>query len=182
MTRIAAVLTMLLASSAPSMAQTSDLPRVELFAGYSFLPAGSEDFPRATSHGVQVGGQWNLSRWFGVYGELAVQKGTGRDLGPGFPDQTARTTVTQYLWGPRLSVRGEDATVFLHGLFGISSGDAGPGFEGFSDNGPTFGFGGGLDVAISRRVAVRGQFDLFGSLADIIEANTRMFVGGVFRF
>ena len=182
MTRIAAALTMLLASSAPAWGQTSDLPRVELFAGYSLLPADEQDFPRATSHGVQIGGQWNLSRWFGVFGEVAVQKSTARDLGPGFAGQVARTTVTQWLWGPRFSLRGERANAFVHGVFGTSIGDAGAGLEGFSDNGPTFGLGGGVDVNVSRRFAIRGQFDLIASLADIVEANTRMFVGGVLRF
>ena len=172
----------LLACSAPARAQTGSAPRVELFGGYSLLPANGEDFPRATSHGVQAGAQWNLSRWFGVFGEVAVQKSTARDLGPGFAGQTAKTTVTQYLWGPRFSVRGEQVNAFVHGLFGTSIGDAGVGFEGFSDDGPTFGFGGGVDVAINRRFAIRGQFDVLGSFADIVEGNTRMFVGGVFRF
>ena len=170
----------LLASSAH--AQSGSAPKVELFGGYSLLPADSQDFPRATSHGVQIGGQWNLSRWFGVFGEVAVQKSTSRDLGPGFAGQTAKTTVTQYLWGPRFTVRGEQANAFVHGVFGTTIGDAGAGFEGFSDNGPTFGLGGGGDVNLSRRLAIRAQFDLIASFADIVEANTRMFVGGVVRF
>ncbi len=182
MTRIAATLTMLLASSAPALAQTSAHPRVEVFGGYSLLPADGNDFPRATSHGAQFGAQANLSRWFGVFGEVAVQKSTARDLGPGYAGLTAKTTVTQYLWGPRFTVRGERANVFLHGVFGTSIGNAGEGFDGFSDNGPTFGFGGGVDVAVSRRFAVRGQFDLLASLADIVEGNSRVFLGGVFRF
>ena len=182
MTRIAAALTMLLASSVPAMAQTSAPPRVEIFAGYSLLPANGDDFPRATSHGVQAGAQWNLSHWFGVFGEIAMQKSTARDLGPGFAGLTAKTTVTEYLWGPRFTVRGDKANVFVHGLFGTSIGDAGEGFEGFSDNGPTFGLGGGVDVAVNRRFAVRGQFDLIGSFADIVEGNSRLFLGGVLRF
>ncbi|HEX5215831.1 MAG TPA: outer membrane beta-barrel protein [Vicinamibacterales bacterium] len=172
----------LLALAAPAYAQLGAPPRFEVFGGYSLLPANGDDFPRATSHGVQAGGQWNLSRWFGVFGEAAVQKSTARDLGPGFAGLTAKTTVTEYLWGPRVTWRGEQANAFVHGLFGTSIGDAGEGFEGFSDNGPTFGFGGGVDVAINRRFAVRGQFDLIGSFADIVEGNSRLMLGGVFRF
>jgi hypothetical protein len=180
--RTATAFAVLLACSAPAHAQTGSAPRVELYAGYSLLPANGDDFPRATSHGVQAGGQWNLSRWFGVFGEVAVQKSTASDLGLSFAGEVAKTTVTQWLWGPRFTFRGEQANAFVHGLFGTSIGDAGAGFEGFSDNGPTFGFGGGVDVNLTRRVAIRGQFDLLGSFADIVEGNTRMFVGGVFRF
>ena len=172
----------LLALAAPAYAQLGAPPKFEVFGGYSLLPADSQDFPRATSHGVQGGAQWNLSRWFGVFGEAAVQKSTARDLGRSFAGLIAKTTVTEYLWGPRLTWRGERANVFGHGLFGLCIGNAGEGFEGFSDNGPTFGFGGGVDVAVTRRVAIRGQFDLIGSFADIVEGNSRFMLGGVFRF
>jgi hypothetical protein len=172
----------LLVLPAPAYAQLGAAPKLELFGGYSLLPADSQDFPRATSHGGQFGAQWNLSRWFGVFGEVAVQKSTATDLGPSFAGQVAKTTVTQYLWGPRFSLRRERANAFVHGLFGTSIGDAGPGFEGFSDDGPTFGFGGGVDVAVNRRFAVRGQFDVLASFADIVDRNSRLFFGGVFRF
>ena len=183
MTRICAAFLMLLLLASPAYAQSGAAPRFEVFGGYSALPGDSQDFPRmTTSHGVQGGAQWNMNRWFGVFGEAAMQKSTVRDLGPNFAGLTAKTTVTQYLWGPRVTVRGKWANGFVHGLFGNSSGDAGDGFEGFSDDGPTFGLGGGVDVNVTRRFAVRGQFDLMGSFADIIEGNSRWFFGGVFRF
>ena len=72
--------------------------------------------------------------------------------------------------------------VFGHGLFGISTGDAGPDFSGFSDSGLTLGGGGGVDVRVSRRLAVRAQYDLIGSFADIVEGNSRFAVGAVIRF
>jgi len=182
MTRLLAGFTMFLASAVPAVAQTADHPRVEFFAGYSLLPANGDDFPRATSHGVQIGAQGNVNRWFGVFGEVAVHKSTATDLGPSFAGQVARTTVTQWLVGPRFTARGDRVNVFGHALFGTSKGDAGAGFEGFSDSGVTFGGGGGVDVAVNRRFAVRGQFDLIGSFADIVEGNSRLFLGGVLRF
>ena len=164
--------------AAPVVAQT-EAPRVELFGGYSILPADNQDFPRHTSHGVQAGVAANLTRWFGVFGEVAVQRSTATDLGPNFPGMVARSTVTEYLIGPRFTSRGDRVTGFVHGLFGLSRGDAGPDFEEFSDSGLTFGGGGGVDVRVSRRVAVRGQFDLLGSFADIVEGNSRLGVGVV---
>ena len=70
----------------------------------------------------------------------------------------------------------------LQVFFGTSIGDAGRGYDGFSDDGPTFGFGGGVDVNVTPRFGVRGQFDLLGSFADIVEGNSRVFLGGVWRF
>lgn len=180
--RTAAAAALLGSLATPAYAQLSSTPKLELYAGYSLLPANGDDFPRTTSHGVQLGAQGNLSRWFGVFGEIAVQKGTARNLGPDFPGLVAKTTVTQLLWGPRFTARGEKIDVFVHGLFGTSKGDAGAGFEGFSDTGVTFGGGGGVDVAINRRVAVRGQFDLLASFADIVEGNPRVMLGAVFKF
>ena len=89
--------------------------------------------------------------------------------------------VHEYLAGPRFTARSERVDVFGHGLFGVSTGDAGPGFSGFSDSGLTFGGGGGVDVRVSPRIAVRAQYDLFGSFADIVEGNSRFAVGAVIR-
>ena len=86
-----------------------------------------------------------------------------------------------YLVGPRFTARTEGVDVFGHALFGVSTGDAGPDFEGFSDSGLTFGGGGGVDVRVNRRFSVRAQFDLLGSFADIVEGNSRFAVGGVVR-
>jgi opacity protein-like surface antigen len=71
--------------------------------------------------------------------------------------------------------------VFAHGWFGRATGDAGDTFRGFSDSGLTFGGGGGVDVAVTPRWAIRGQYDWLGSFADIVEANSRMAVGVVWR-
>jgi hypothetical protein len=154
---------------------------VEIFGGYSLLPANGDDFPRQTSHGVQVDVAGNFTRWFGVFGDFGVQFDTARSLGPGFEGLVARSTVREFLVGPRFTARSEVADVFVHGLFGSSTGDAGADFEGFSDSGLTFGGGGGIDVRIARRLAVRAQFDLLGSFADIVEGNSRFGLGLVVR-
>lgn len=167
------------AGARPALAQ--DYPIVDLFAGYSLLPADSQDFPRATSHGLQAAGTLHLTRWFGVVGDFGVQFSTARDLGPEFAGAVAKTQVREYLVGPRFTSRSAQADVFVHALFGISQGDAGEGFSGFSDSGVTFGGGGGVDIHLSRRAALRVQFDLIGSFADIVEGNSRFAVGGVIR-
>src|SRR5262245_63670005 len=63
--RIAVGLFFLMLISHAALAQ-DDLPRWEAFAGFSYLPAGPEDFPRDNSYGVQGSIAGNLTRWFGL--------------------------------------------------------------------------------------------------------------------
>jgi hypothetical protein len=158
-------------------AAAQDVPIVEIFGGYSLLPANGDDFPRQTSHGVQVSLAANVNQWFGVFGDFGLQFNTARDLGPGFEGLVARTTVRQYLFGPRFTARSERVDLFAHGLFGVAEGDAGEDFSGFSDSAIAFGGGAGIDVRLRRRLAVRAQFDLLVSFADIVEGNPRFAVG-----
>lgn len=169
-----------LAAAAPAGAQVST-PSVEIFGGYSLLPANGDDFPRQTSHGFQTSVTANLNRWFGVVGDFGWQFNTARDLGPSFQGQVAESNVREYLVGPRFTARTAGINVFGHALVGISTGDAGPNFSGFSDSGFTLGGGGGVDVQLTRRLAARAQFDLIGSFADIVETNSRFAVGLVVK-
>lgn len=167
------------AGARPALAQ--DHPSVDLFAGYSLLPADGQDFPRATSHGVQAAATIHFTRWFGVVGDFGIQFSTARDLGPNFPGAVAKTQVREYLVGPRFTARSPQADVFVHALYGVAQGDAGEDFGGFSDSGAALGGGGGVDIHVSRRASLRVQFDLIGSFADIVEGNSRFAVGGVIR-
>ena len=164
----------------PVVAQSS-VPRVELFGGYSLLPANDQDFPRATSHGVQGSVTLNLTPSFGLFVDAGAQWSTARNLGAGFEGLVANTVVREILVGPRFVGRSEGADVFVHGLFGLASGDAGEDFAGFSDTGLAFGGGGGIDIRVSRHVAVRVQAEYLGSFADIVEHNTRFAAGLVWR-
>ena len=181
MTRTCICLVLLLLGAVPGPALAQGHPSVDVFVGYSILPASGDDFPRQTSHGVQASVTGHLNRWFGIVGDIGAQFNTARRLGPGFEGRVARSTVRQYLVGPRFTSRSERVEVFGHGLFGISTGDAGPGFSGFSDSGLTFGGGGGVDLRVSPRMAVRAQYDLLGSFADIVEGNSRFAVGVVIK-
>lgn len=151
---------------------------VELFAGLSFLPANGDDFPRTNSTGFQVGVAVPVNRWFAVFGEVAGHYSSSSDLGPNFPGVSAETSVYEFLVGPRFTGRVDKIRVFGHALIGTSKGHTN---IGFSDSGFTFGGGGGVDVDVTSRLAVRGQFDLFGSFADIVDVNPRFAIGVVAR-
>jgi opacity protein-like surface antigen len=181
MTRAPIALFLLLIAAFPRPGLAQSHPSVDVFVGYSILPANGDDFPRQTSHGLQASVTGHFNRWFGVLGDIGAQFNTARNLGPGFEGLVAKSTVRQYLVGPRFTARSDRVDLFGHGLFGISTGDAGRDFSGFSDSGMTFGGGGGVDVRVSPRIAVRAQYDLLGSFADIVEGNSRFAVGAVIR-
>jgi len=163
--------------AAPAWAQPAT-PRVEIFGGYSLLPADPDtDFPRRTSHGFQVSAAGNLTNWFGIFADLGLHGNTNRDVGPHYEGVVARTRVTQFLFGPRFTARSERINAFAHGLIGRVRGDAGENFSGFSDTEAAFGGGVGIDVRLRERLSVRGQVDLFASFTDIVEGNPRVAVG-----
>src|SRR5689334_20336841 len=114
MNRFAVLTLVLLALSTPAFAQTPAVPAVEIYGGYSLLPSNFiDDFPRRTSHGVQGGVAVNVNRWFGLAGDVGIQWNTNSDLGLGYPPSpAAKTSVTEWLVGPRFTKRSEAADVF----------------------------------------------------------------------
>jgi opacity protein-like surface antigen len=165
----------------PDRAGAQSHPVVDLFAGYSLLPANGDDYPRQTSHGLQVGVTGHLTEWFGLFADVGAQFDRSNSRESARSGREATVTVYELLAGPRLTARFEGLDVFAHGLVGLATGDAGPGFAGFSDSGLTFGGGGGTDIRVTPRVAARIQYDLIGSFADIVEGNSRFAVGVVVR-
>jgi hypothetical protein len=179
---IAVILLAMLASAAPARAQTP-APTFEVFAGYSLLGADAiNDFPRETSHGVQVGLAANLTSWFGVFADFGAQFNRAMPQDPVYAGLVARSAVREFYAGPRFTARLDRVDVFAHGLIGFVQGDAGDDFSGFSDSGLSFGGGGGLDVHVNRRFAVRTTLDWIGAFVDIAETNPRFAVGVVAKF
>jgi hypothetical protein len=171
--------TALFLAGAPRAAAQADAPRLELFAGYSFLPADGNDFPRQDSSGIQASLAASLTRWFAVVGDFGAHFNETSDLGFNYPAASARTSVYELLAGPRFAKRTARATLFGHALVGTVVGRSS--LRGFEDSGFTVGGGGGVDVQVTSRFGLRGQFDLLGSFADIVEDNARFGVGVVVK-
>ena len=168
---VASLVALIIARAAS--AQTT-FPRFEVFGGYSYLPADGNDFPRTASSGFQASVAANINSWFGVVGDVGGQYSRSSNLGFNFRGVTAKTSVYEFLAGPRFTLRGK-VSPFVHGLVGTAAGHTNLG--GFSDRGLTFDAGGGVDAAINRRLAARVQIDGLGSFADILESNLRVGVG-----
>lgn len=177
--RLLFALLLLLVVKQPVLAQDSH-PRAEFFGGFSYLPAGGADFPRKDSYGFQASLCGNINRWFGIVADFGGQYRKVSDLGPGFPGVTANTSVYEYMAGPRFAVRRKRFTLFSHALAGGATGRSG--LAGFSDRSFALAVGGGLDINLSDRVAIRAfQLEYIGSFADILEDNARLGFGVVIK-
>ena len=173
----ASLLAVLVALSAPAAAQAVK-PRLELFAGYSYLPADLNDFPRSNSHGFQASVAVPLNSWASIVGDGGGHYSHTDDLGPNFRGVTADSSVYEFLVGPQFTRRGM-VSPFVHALVGRAQGHTSLGT--FSDGGFALAVGGGADVKINRRFAARVQLDELASFADILEENLRFGAGIVLR-
>jgi hypothetical protein len=170
--------------SIPSFAQEVSYPKAEVFGGFSMssipgvvptydpttgLPTG---YSRKSLMGWQASANYNLTHHLGIVGDFAGQYGT-------IPGTTVAGVITvpgigmnsyQFLFGPRLVFRGSRVTPFVHAMFGgIREGigsatltvlGASVTTPAVSSTGLGMGIGGGLDINISDRLALRvPQFD-----------------------
>lgn len=145
-------------AAAQSGAGSVSTPRVEIAAGYTLLRARTVVPSGFNLHGGSIAVAANVNRWLGFVGEVAYD--STKDVPPsGFT-----LNITSYLFGPRVSYRGHDRiTLFAHDLIGV--GHAGgtlytAGFQQGSappaaQNDFAMALGGGLDVNLSRRWAIR---------------------------
>jgi hypothetical protein len=159
--------------TATAMAQ--EVPRIEVFGGYSHLIANvngtSSNFNGAT---LAVGE--NVNRWFG--GTLDFTGHWGTQAG-------YRVNTQTLMYGPVFSYRGlPNITPSGHVLMGFVHGS--PGYLGVSESDRVFGamLGGSVDVGFTRMVAFRViQADyLFSRFFHTRQDNIRLSAGIVLRF
>jgi opacity protein-like surface antigen len=142
----------------PAQAQ-SEHPRFEVFAGYSHFSAdvGLDDpfdddgdpffRERLGMHGFAFSGAGYFSKNLGFVGDFSYHK---REIELPGPDIDFSTF--NFLFGPRFTARGDRVEGFGHALIGgvrrrVENGD--------SDIDLALGFGGGVDIKVSRNFAVR---------------------------
>ncbi len=178
----------------PMLAQAQDAPKAELFTGYSYLRfrSGGEGL---NGNGFNVSLTANVTKNVGLVAEFARQTGSEsislRDL---FDDPSLSNAVLKadgrmltFLFGPRFTARSSRVEPFAHALFGgarFSAEVSALGVSG-SDSDTSFAFvlGGGLDVKLNDKVAIRlGQLDYLRTrIGDEGQNNFRYSAGLVFR-
>ena len=129
----------------PTMAQEQK-PRVEVFGGYSY--AGGN------FHGWNASVTGNVNKWFGVTADFSGYHG-----GTSEPNFEERQSANTYMVGPKFSLRRKRVTPFAYALFGgarIHSRATEFGQLSIAtDTGSGIALGGGLDVRVNDRIAIR---------------------------
>jgi opacity protein-like surface antigen len=177
MRRLIFMLAIGLVLSIPSFAQEVIYPKAEVFGGFSissipgvttFDPtSGLPTSARKSLMGWQASANYNLTHHLGIVGDFGGQYGSIPSvtvLGVAIPGYSMNTY--QFLFGPRIMFRGPRVTPYVHALFGgIKDGVGSISVAGIttpavSSTGLGMGFGGGLDINVSDRLALRvPQFD-----------------------
>jgi outer membrane immunogenic protein len=168
-------------------ASAQDVPKIDLFAGYSYVRAnpGTSGVDGFNLHGGSASVAYNVKPWlsgvadFGGYHSSDI-------LGSGVDG-----TLSTYLFGPRVSYRhNSHFTPFGQVLFGVAhiGGSNGLAFS-TSNNSFAMALGGGVDVSVSHHFSLRPvqldylltHFNEFGNGAQN-QNNLRVSTGVVFHF
>jgi len=171
--KLAALMSLLFLSSICALA--ADYPRAEVFGGfqYSHLELGNG----LNAPGYNLAFTGNLNRWFGVTG----------DLGAGYTNIGAvNVSNYTYTFGPVFFLRAHQrVTPFAHVLFGGEHASASLRQFGESIDGFAVLAGGGVDVNMNRRFAVRvvqADWMLLHGNAGNSDRNARISAGIVVKF
>lgn len=157
----------------PCSAVAQDTPKAEVFGGYSYLRANPEGgFIGSNASGWNASAAWNWNKRLGIKADVA---GTYCCTGQG-------QRKHDFLFGPQLNFRRKSANIFFHGLVGVSHGNA-PAVS-FSDTVLAWAGGGGVDIRLRERFAVRvAQVDYFGTrYAGVLQHHFRYSGGLVIKF
>lgn len=163
---------LLLVSHLPAAAQDREYPRAEVHLNYSYLRTDllvtEED-----ANGWQAGLTYNFHKHVGA--EFDAAGHYGRVSGVGFQRNT-------FMAGPRFSIRRERVNPWVHGLFGLANTK----ILGASSNDFAAVLGGGLDINVNDRFAVRAaQLDYLFTQGTFGVSNThnmRFSAGVVIKF
>ncbi len=178
----------LLLISLPAAAQTT--PAAEVFGGYQYARINpGEGVDGINQNGWNAALQLNANNWFGLVTDFSGVYGTPTINIPGGGTTKVDTNFHFFLFGPQFSYRGhERVTPFVRALFGTIRANA----EAFgtAESQTAFGMalGGGLDVNVHDRVAIRliqadyvlSRFEGFSGQVEN-QHNARLSFGVVFR-
>lgn len=162
--------------SMSSFAQEVNYPKAEIFGGFSmssvpgvtsFSSTGLPTSSRKMFKGWEASADYNLTHHLGIVADFGGQYASipgATVLGLTIPGYTMNTY--QFLFGPQLAFRKPRVTPYVHALFGgIRDGVGsitvlGVTTPAVSSTGLGMGFGGGFDINMSDRLALRvPQFD-----------------------
>jgi len=157
-----AVLPILMVFAPRTTAQDPPAPKFELYGGYSLFYPGADvhgQLPGAllplssrletNPRGIGASATYNFNRWFGLSLDLSTHWGSGEST---FAQRIDDAGLTNISFGPKLTFRHHRLAPFLEVLVGDHRLTP-DGFHDIDKLGVMFG--GGLDINLSRHVALR---------------------------
>lgn len=145
----------------PLLLAAQTAPKGEVFGGYSYLRNSSNGF-----NGWEGQGTYNFSDYLGVTADIS---GSYRTVAQFSPVQGVNVSADQrlynFLFGPTVTARFQNHSVFAHALFGAAQSKLGAGLTipiigGISTDATSatafaMALGGGVDIGLNRNVAIR---------------------------
>lgn len=147
----------LLIFSIPVLAQ-DNYPRVELFAGYGYLSLDevfSVTGDRLGTNGWNVSVTGNFHKNIGITGDFSGYYGSDSATFPFIGTVDVKQRGYAFLVGPRIAMRTDRATPYVHALFGAERGTREIFGVPVTDTNFTMAFGGGVDVNLGKKIAIR---------------------------
>lgn len=143
-----------------AMCAAQEIPKAEVYLGYSFVRVNSAiSVPAFTANGGLGSAQYNFNKNFAVVAEFGGYH--NGNIGGAQLD----STMFSYLFGPRISIhKSEKISPFVHGLFGgmhytrsfaVPTSISSNGRLKNSQDAFAMAFGGGLDFKLNQRIAFR---------------------------
>jgi len=187
-------------------AEAQDLPRLDVFGGYSYASIDTNGLTsRQGANGWEASVSGNVSRWFAAEGDFSGYYKTyplndvdATGLGLGFLNGNVAVHDFAFMGGPRVNY----GPLFVHGLFGFdrltghatgTSDEIGPFDVTASQNSFAAAFGGGVQQRVAPHWALRASADYVLTRHNIFRVvdpsapaftqdNFRVSVGIVFTF
>jgi hypothetical protein len=135
-----------------------DTPAVEIFGGYSYMRIESSGPDTLRMNGWNAALAVNANKWAGFvadFGGLYNGDFDGIDV-----------KAHSFMFGPRVTIRKGRVVPFVQALFGFTKGkgtDNETGAEFWNESDFSMSFGGGLDINVNNRLAIRPiQLEYFG--------------------
>jgi opacity protein-like surface antigen len=147
------------------MTMAADTPAIEVFGGYSMVVVDTTTAFGQTGFDLNLNGwdgqvAFNGNKWAGFVADFGGYYGSIEDT---FSGESASVHVHSIMFGPRIAIRRGSVTPFIQALFGYAriSAEA-QGENVFKENDFAMAFGGGLDVNVTKTIALRPvQIDYF---------------------
>jgi len=183
MNKLLFVFAMLLAL--PILASAQELPRTEIFGGYSYMRLDADNQTDQDLNGFNTSYTYNFNSFLGATAEFSAFFGTTQ-VASGTTVTTQDQDMYFYMFGPKFTFRGNERfTPFAHVLLGgVTQRNQTTATTSTNNTQFAMALGGGLDVSVTERIslrAIQADYVLTRLVANTNQNNIRASAGFVLK-